>query len=81
MPVLTPDKPIALESKITHAQAVLAEKYRMCYDLCFEKLSPDVKKRVVVARANPDAQDRMVSDFCKRVIEMAQLDPPTKNSY
>ena len=81
MPVLTPDKPIAPESKITHAQAVLAEKYRLCYELCFEKLSPDVKKRVIAARTRPEVEDRMVSDFCKRVVEMAQLDPPTKNSY
>jgi hypothetical protein len=78
MPVLAPNKPLPSTTK---PNAVLAEKYRICYNLCFEKLSPDVKKRVIAARTHPEVQDRMVSDFCQRVIEMAQLEPPTKNSY
>jgi len=51
----------------------LSERYRICYDALLEK-EISWKKDVIIN--NTGQKDRVVDEFCQKVIEMAESDTP-----
>lgn len=49
-----------------------AQAYRQAYDWLFARLPEDARAKVLEAKTDPNKKDKVVTDFVRRVIAMAE---------
>jgi hypothetical protein len=54
-----------------------AKKYKICYQVAFETADPDLQKKLLILRKDPDnivSSDADVKDFIYKVVTVAEND-------